>query len=138
MQPGEYGIYAHNLTHRYSARTVLEGIELRLAPGEFFGFLGQNGAGKSTAIRALCGFLPPTEGSIWVAGVNVIKDPISLRRQIGVVSEDVDLYAQLTGTEFLEFAGQMHSLSGREARRRASDLLERFELTEAASRPIGS
>lgn len=136
MRPDEYGIYAQGLTHRYGAQTVLAGIELRLAPGEFFGFLGQNGAGKSTAIRALCGFLPPTEGALWVAGVNVIKDPTVLRRHIGVVSEDVALYERLTGTEFLEFAGQMHGLPPGEARHRACALMERLELAEAAHRPI--
>ena len=136
MKPDEYGIYAHGLTHRYGAQTVLEGITLQIKPGEFFGFLGQNGAGKSTAIRALCGFLPPTDGNLWVAGVNVIKDPIALRSRIGVVSEDVALYERLTGREFLEFAAQMHGLSSGQAHHRTDDLLERLELTDAAHRPI--
>ena len=138
MNPADYGIYAHHLTHRYGKRTVLNNVEFRLAPGEFFGFLGQNGAGKSTAIRALCGFLPPTEGEIWVAGVNVLKDPVGARRHIGVLSEDVALYERLTGREFLEFAGQMHGLSASETRSRAEDLMERLELSGAANRSIGA
>ena len=138
MNPADYGIYAHNLTHRYGTRTVLDNVEFLLAPGEFFGFLGQNGAGKSTAIRALCGFLPPTHGEIWVAGVNVLKDPVTLRRHIGVLSEDVALYERLTGREFLEFAGQMHGLSASETRTRSEDLMERLELSASAHRPISA
>lgn len=138
MNPVDYGIYARNLSHRYGARTVLENVDFQLPPGEFFGFLGRNGAGKSTAIRALCGFLPPSAGEIWVAGVNVRQNPVEVRRHIGVLSEDVALYERLSGREFLEFAGQMHGLSALEAGRRTEDLMERLELSAAATRTIGS
>ena len=138
MNPADYGIYARHLSHRYGARTVLEDVDFQITPGEFFGFLGRNGAGKSTAIRALCGFLQPTEGEIWVAGVNVLQNPVELRRHIGVLSEDVSLYERLTGREFLEFAGQMHGLSGNDARVRTEDLMERLELSAAAQRSIGA
>jgi len=138
MRPSEYGIYAHNLSHWYGDRMILEDVELQVQPGEFFGFLGRNGAGKSTAIRALCGFLPPREGEIWVAGVNVLQNPADLRRHIGVLSEDIALYERLSGREFLEFAGQMHGLSASEARLRAEDLMERLELSAAAQRAIGA
>ncbi|HLK61504.1 MAG TPA: ABC transporter ATP-binding protein [Chthonomonadaceae bacterium] len=143
MQPDDYSIddysiYVHRLSHRYGERTVLKRIELRLLPGAFFGFLGQNGAGKSTLIRLLCGFTPPMKGEIRVAGVDMVRDPMAARQHIGVVSEDVALYDRLTGAEFLEFAGQMHGLSAAEARKRASDLLERLDLTDAAGRAIGS
>lgn len=132
----DYSVDARHITHVYGQRTVLDNIDLRLRPGEFFGFLGKNGAGKSTAIRALCGFVPPTRGEIRVAGVDVIRSPLAVRRHIGVVSEDVALYDRLTGAEFLNFAGQMHGLSGGQARKRAEDLLERLALTSAAHRPI--
>lgn len=138
MKPSEYGIYARELTHRYDGRTVLDDIALRVGVGEFFGFLGQNGAGKSTAIRALCGFLPPTQGAIWVAGVNVIQNPLAVKRLIGVVSDDIVLYERLSGREFLEFVGQMHGLTEKEARARTLDLQERLDLTSAANRPIGT
>jgi ABC-2 type transport system ATP-binding protein len=138
LSTSEFSIVAQKLTHRYGEHTVLDGVELRLKPGEFFGFLGQNGAGKSTAIRALCGFLKPTEGEIRVAGVDVVRHPTELRRHIGVLSEDVEVYDRLTGAEFLEFAGRMHGLTRAEARRRAGDLLERMELTGAANRMIGT
>jgi ABC-2 type transport system ATP-binding protein len=130
-------ISVRGLTHAYGALKVLDTIELRVRRGEFFGFLGQNGAGKSTAIRALCGFLQPGQGEIEVAGVNVIRNPSELRRHIGILSEDIALYDRLSGTEFLEFAGQMHGLSAADAHRRSEDLLERLELQEACARPIG-
>ena len=77
-------------------------------------------------------------GDIQVAGVDIVRNPMEARRHIGVVSEEAALYDRLTGTEFLEFAGQMHGLSLAEARKRACDLLERLELTGAADRAIGT
>jgi ABC-2 type transport system ATP-binding protein len=138
MPDGDPIIYTENLTHRYGDRTVLNQLNLQIRRGEFFGFLGQNGAGKSTAIRALCGFLTPSEGRIRVAGVDVVRNPAQVRRHIGVVSEDVELYDRLTGAEFLEFVGQMQGLSAAEARRRTDDLLQRLNLAEAAHRFIGA
>src|SRR5579871_285750 len=119
-RPDECINSVRDLTHRYGERTVLNRVNLQIRPGEFFAFLGQNGAGKSTAIRTMCGFLTPTEGEIRVAGVNVVKNPAAVRRHIGVLSEDVELYDRLTGAEFLEFAGQMHGLAAAEARDRKS------------------
>jgi len=137
MSDDNWSISARGLTYAYGARTVLDAVDLQVRRGEFFGFLGQNGAGKSTAIRLLCGFLQPRQGEIRVAGVDVVKDPLELRRQAGVLSEDIALYDRLSGLEFLEFAGQMHGLSQSEANRRAKDLLERLDLLEACARPIG-
>lgn len=137
MSDDNLSISAHGLTYAYGVQTVLDAVDLQVRRGEFFGFLGQNGAGKSTAIRLLCGFLQPQQGEIRVAGVNVVKDPLELRRQVGVLSEDIALYDRLSGLEFLEFAGQMHGLSQSEANRRAKDLLERLDLLDACARPIG-
>jgi ABC-2 type transport system ATP-binding protein len=136
MTQTEESITVRGLTHAYGARNVLDSIDLRVRRGEFFGFLGQNGAGKSTAIRALCGFLQPGQGEIRVAGVDVVRYPAEVRRHIGVLSEDIALYDQLTGAEFLEFAGQMHGLSASEARRRSADLLERLDLQDASTRSV--
>lgn len=137
MSEANWSISTRGVTYAYGAQTVLDAVDLQVRRGEFFGFLGQNGAGKSTAIRLLCGFLQPQRGEIRVAGVDVVKDPTELRRHVGVLSEDIALYDRLTGLEFLEFAGQMHGLSSSDAHRRAADLLERMDLTEACARPIG-
>ena len=132
----DLNISVRGLSHAYGQHIVLDDITLEVRRGEFYGFLGQNGAGKSTAIRALCGFLQPQEGAIFVAGVDVVQNPTEIRRVIGVVSDDIELYDRLTAIEFLEFAGQMHGLSGRESRIRATDLLERLDLVDASTRPI--
>lgn len=137
MTAVEVTISARDLTYAYGAQTVLDEVNLQVRRGEFYGFLGQNGAGKSTAIRLLCGFLQAQRGEITVAGVDVVKDPTEMRRHVGVLSEDIALYDRLTGQEFLEFAGQMHGLSQSNARSRANDLLERLDLMDACARPIG-
>lgn len=138
MTTDVYTLEARNLTHGYGDRIILNSVDIRLCRGEFFGFLGQNGAGKSTAIRSLCGFLKPQKGEIRVAGVDVIKDPTTAQRLIGVLSEDVGLYEALTGAEFLTFAGQMHGLTEAEATKRAYDLMERLELARAAGQTINT
>jgi len=132
----DLNISVRGLSHAYGQHIVLDDITLEVRRGEFYGFLGQNGAGKSTAIRALCGFLQPQEGAIFVAGVDVVQNPTEIRRVIGVVSDDIEIYDRLTATEFLEFAGQMHGLSSAESRNRATDLLERLDLVDASTRPI--
>ena len=137
MTDVDFSIEASGLNYAYGDHLVLDSLAVQVRRGEFFGFLGQNGAGKSTAIRLLCGFLEPQEGQIRVAGVDVATRPIDLRRCVGVLSEDVELYDRLTGAEFLEFAGQMHGLSAAAARERSRDLLERLDLASASDRPIG-
>ena len=101
------GISVHGLSHAYGEHIVLDEIALEVRRGEFYGFLGQNGAGKSTAIRALCGFLQPQAGEIVVAGVDVVRNPTEIRRLVGVVSDDIALYDRLSAMEFLDFAGQL-------------------------------
>ena len=129
-------ISVKGLSHKYGKRVVLDSIDLQIQPGEFYGFLGQNGAGKSTAIRAMCGFITPDSGEISVAGVDVIRNSIEVRSQVGTLSEDIVLYERLTGREALEFTGRMHGLSDSVSRLRCGDLLERLELEGAADRMI--
>jgi ABC-2 type transport system ATP-binding protein len=132
----EYAVHAEGLTKRYGKHTVVDELDLAVRPGEFFGFLGPNGAGKSTTIRMLCGLVVPTEGQVTVAGVDVASDPQSIKGRIGLLSEDTALYERLSAAEYLVFAGEMHGLSHKEARRRTQDLLALMELTDAADRPI--
>ena len=136
MNPGEYGIYAAHLNHTYGSGMVLNGASTAVRRGELYGLLGRNGAGKSTLIRALCGFMKPDSGEILVNGIDVIQNPVLVRRHIGVVSEDVEMYEKLSASEFLRFAGQMHGLSGRAAASRAEELMAMLELTPAADRAI--
>jgi ABC-2 type transport system ATP-binding protein len=124
-------IVARGLTMHFDSLVAVDHIDLEIAEGEFFGFLGPNGAGKSTTIKMLCGLLKPTAGYIRVAGQELATAPLEVKRHIGVLPEEPNLYERLNGEEFLIFAGRMYGLTQEEARRRANDLLELFELAEA-------
>jgi ABC-2 type transport system ATP-binding protein len=131
-----YTVLAYGLTKRFGDTVAVDGIDLHVQAGEFFGFLGPNGAGKSTTIKMLCGLLRPTAGSIRIAGFDIDGQPLEVKRHIGVLPEEIDLYERLTGAEFLVFAARMHGLPLDEAQRRTSDLLELMELTEDRDRLI--
>jgi ABC-2 type transport system ATP-binding protein len=129
-------IVATGLVKRFGQTVAVDGVSLQVREGEFFGFLGPNGAGKSTTIKILCGLLRPDAGYVQVAGHDLVKEPIEVKRNIGVLPEETNLYERLTGAEFLEFSGRMYGLPLEEARRRTADLLELMELTEAKDKLI--
>jgi ABC-2 type transport system ATP-binding protein len=136
MVESSYSISASGLTKRFGEVVAVDGIDLQVSEGEFFGFLGPNGAGKSTTIKMLCGLLRPTAGSISIAGYDIRTQPLEVKRNIGVLPEEIGLYERLTGEEFLIFAARMHGLALEEARRRCADLLELMELTEVQNKLI--
>ncbi len=109
-------------------------IDLDIPRGEIFGFLGPNGAGKTTTVRMLCTLLPPTSGSAHVAGVDVLADPATVRRRIGVALQEIGLDPVQTGRELLELQCGLYGITGRRARARAEELLELVGLTDAAER----
>ena len=129
-------VRAEGLVKRFGQQVAVDNIWLTVRQGEFFGFLGPNGAGKSTTIRMLCGLLRPDAGRIEVAGYDLARQPLDVKRHIGVLPEDTNLYERLTGEEFLHFAGQMYGLHVDEARSRARDLLELMELHDAKDKLI--
>jgi len=128
--PPVFSIVADDLSKRFGKKTAVESVSLRVGQGEFFGFLGPNGAGKSTTIRMLCGLLRPDAGRIQIAGIDLMADPLAVKRIIGVLPEETNLYERLTGEEFLMFAGQMYGLSREDTRTRAESLLDLMELNE--------
>jgi ABC-2 type transport system ATP-binding protein len=111
-------------------------MDLTVAPGEFYGFLGPNGAGKSTTIKMLTGLLRPTAGRVVIAGRDLAADPLAVKRVIGVLPEDSNLYERLTAAEFLLFAAQMYGLDQAEARRRTEALLDLMEMGDAGDKLI--
>lgn len=131
-----YSILATGLTKRFADLVAVDDITLQVRAGEFFGFLGPNGAGKSTTIKMLCGLLRPTAGSISIAGYDLQAQPLEVKRNLGVLPEELNLYERLSGAEFLLFSGRMYGLSREEARRRADELLDLMELTEARDKLI--
>jgi ABC-2 type transport system ATP-binding protein len=139
-----YSIWAEGLVKTFetggkgpkSTVIAVNNVSIKVAPGEFYGFLGPNGAGKSTTIKMLTGLLRPTSGKIVVAGHDLVTEPLEVKRHIGVLPEDLNLYERLTATEFLLFAAQMYGLTRMEAKRRTQDLLELMELQDSGSKMI--
>jgi ABC-2 type transport system ATP-binding protein len=109
---------------------AVRGIDLSVESGQFFGLLGPNGAGKSTTIGMLTTLVLPTGGRAWVAGKDVVADPVGVKRRIGVVTQNNTLDMQLTVAENLEFRSRFFGLGLREASRRAMQLLEVFGLAD--------
>ena len=125
-------------TYRSRAGVVeaVNGVDLRVEPGEVFGFLGPNGAGKSTTVRMLTTLLSITAGSAHVAGLDVAHEPDAVRRRIGVALQEAGLDPRQTGRELLVLQGRLFDLAPRAAAVRAEELLELVELTDAADRSI--
>jgi ABC-2 type transport system ATP-binding protein len=121
-----FAVEIKNLVRRFNDFTAVDDINLHVARGQFFGFLGPNGAGKSTTIKMLTGLLRPTSGSIAVLG----SDPqtLDVKRRIGVVPEDLNLFERLTGSEMLQFTGRMYSVGRAEIAARTRELLALMEL----------
>ncbi|WP_026533604.1 daunorubicin resistance protein DrrA family ABC transporter ATP-binding protein [Arthrobacter sp. H14] len=115
---------------------ALDGLNLTVPKGTVQGLLGPNGAGKTTAVKVLTTLIQPTEGSATVAGIDVIRDPKSVRRVIGVSGQYAAVDENLTGFENLEMVGRLYHLGKAESRRRATELIEMFELTAAQNRPV--
>src|SRR6201997_3477715 len=123
-------IATEGLTRRFGELVAVDGVNLRVAPGQFFGFLGPNGAGKSTTIKMLTGLLAPSSGKIEIHGLDLNAHPVEVKRQIGVVPEGMALFGRLTGAEFLSFAGRMYGLDRQTAANRAAELLDFMQLAD--------
>ena len=123
-------ISTQSLTRRFGELIAVDGVNLRVAPGQFFGFLGPNGAGKSTTIKMLTGLLAPSSGRIEIMGLDLDTHPAEVKRQIGVVPEGMALFGRLTGAEFLSFAGRMYGLDRETAAKRATELLDFMQLAD--------
>ncbi|GAC1434919.1 MAG: ABC transporter ATP-binding protein [Terriglobales bacterium] len=129
-------ITTEGLTRRFGDFVAVRDVNLSVAPGQFFGFLGPNGAGKSTTIKMLTGLLGPTVGRIQILGQDLIKNPVEVKRQIGVVPEGMALFGRLTGAEYLNFVGRMYGLDRETAAMRSAELLDFMELADQRKKLI--
>jgi len=132
----ELAVEAYGLTRRFGKKTALSGVDLAVPAGTICGLLGPNGAGKTTVIRILTTLLRPDEGSARVAGYDVVRQATQARYRIGLAGQYAAVDEILGGRTNLVMFGRLCHLSARAARSRADELLERFELTEAADRPV--
>ncbi len=130
-------IVTNDLSKQFHDFMAVDGVNLSVAPGQILALLGQNGAGKTTTVRMLTALLQPTRGSARVAGYDVVKNGHDVRASVGVLTEQHGLYMRMSAYEYLDFFGQVYSLSPSARKQRADHLLEYFGLTEAAKRRIG-
>src|SRR3954471_11458155 len=128
-------IVVEGLVKRFGATTALDGVDLTVTEGSVLGLLGPNGAGKTTVVRILTTLLLADAGRAEVVGLDVVRDADAVRASIGLTGQDAAVDEYLTGFENLEMVGRLYHLPKTEARSRAGELLERFDLTEAANRP---
>jgi oleandomycin transport system ATP-binding protein len=127
-------VRAEGLRKRFGRTQALDGVDLAMRRGTVLGVLGPNGAGKTTAVRVLATLLRPDEGRAEVAGIDVLREPQRVRRRIGLTGQYASVDEDLTGTQNLVLIGQLLDLPTRDAKRRAAELLDWFDLTEAAGR----
>ncbi len=124
-------IDAEDLWREYGSRVALHGLTLRVGAGEILGFLGPNGAGKSTTVKILTGMIKPDRGRAIVAGFDVEREPLEVKKRIGYVPESAALYESLSAREYLDLVASLHHLPLESTRPRIEELLDRFGLSAA-------
>ncbi len=135
---GGYAVEAEGLTKRFGTFVAVDHVDLAIARGEIFGFLGPNGAGKSTTIRMLCTLSRPTEGTARVAGFDVVKDDSRVRQHIGLVSEKLIMYNDLTARENLRLFGELYDIPKDLLNKRIDKLLTFVRMEKWADARIGT
>jgi ABC-2 type transport system ATP-binding protein len=134
----EFVIKTENLTKKYGAFTAVNAISFEVHAGEIFGFLGANGAGKTTAMRMLCGLLSPTSGKATVAGFDVYKQQDNIKRNIGYMSQKFSLYEDLTVVENIQFYAGIYGLSNKQIKDKTAQLLEQLGMQKEAKALVKS
>ncbi|MBM4143209.1 MAG: ATP-binding cassette domain-containing protein [Lentisphaerae bacterium] len=130
-------IEATHLTKRYGRILALDNVTFRVQRGEIVGFLGPNGAGKTTTMRIISTYLPATGGTVRVCGVDVLDDPLAVRRHIGYMPENVPLYPEMRVREYLRYRGTLKGLRGRRLRARVEEAMAACDLGDVRRRVIG-
>lgn len=134
----EHAVTVDSLTRKFGDFTAVDRISLTVGAGEIFGFLGANGAGKTTAIRMLCGLLLPTSGHGTVNGYDIRRENEKIKRTIGYMSQKFSLYGDLTGRENLMFYGTVYGIRRRDVQLRIGEVIDSLDLSGFVDRPAGS
>ncbi|WPZ19092.1 ABC transporter ATP-binding protein [Geobacillus subterraneus] len=130
-------IELNNLSKRYGDYRAVDRLSLSIRKGEIFGLLGPNGAGKTTTILMMLGLTEPTSGSVSVCGIDPVRNPIDVKRKVGYLPDDVGFYHHMTGLENLLYTAALNGIPRTEAEKRAWELLEKVNLTDAAHKKAG-
>jgi ABC-2 type transport system ATP-binding protein len=131
-------IKTDKLTKRFGDFIAANEITLEVEAGEIFGFLGANGAGKTTAMRMLCGLSRPSSGNATIAGYDVYRETEKIKRSIGYMSQKFSLYEDLTVTENIHFFGGIYGLNDRQLKEKSEALLKRLRLETSAKKLVAS
>jgi len=131
-------IAVEGLTKRFGSFTAVDAISFEVSKGEIFGFLGANGAGKTTAIRMLTGLSKPTEGEGTVVGLNIRREYEKIKKRIGYMSQKFSLYNDLTVKENIRFYGGIYGLNRRRIRQKTDEILQELQLTQVATQLVGA
>ncbi len=131
-------IVARGVTKNFGRHEVLRGVDLDVGAGEIVALLGPNGAGKTTLVNILSTLVVPDAGTVEIAGFDVVREPREVRRRISLTGQAAAVDELLTGRENLELLGMLSGLSRRRRRQRAAELLERFELADAAKKRVSA
>lgn len=134
----EIVIKTENLTKRFGNFTAVNRITFEVRKGEIFGFLGANGAGKTTAMKMLCGLSTPTSGSANIAGFDIYKQTENIKKHIGYMSQKFSLYEDLTVIENIQFFGGIYGLSKKELRQKSDALITTLGLENEANKLVAS
>jgi ABC-2 type transport system ATP-binding protein len=130
-------IKVQRLTKRYARTIAVQQISFEVQKGQIVGFLGPNGAGKTTTMRMLTCFLPPTDGTASVAGFDILRQPLEVKRRIGYLPETPPLYLEMETEEYLSFVGKLKGLSGADLARRVDYVCERCAIGDVRSKLLG-
>ena len=134
----EHAILTELLTKTFGHFTAVDSLNVSVEKGELFGLLGPNGAGKTTTVRMLCTLIEPTRGTANIVGYDIREQAAEVRRQIGVVSEGVSLYKDLTIEENLKLLGTLYEIPRAKAEARIRELMDMFAFREKATRRVGA
>ena len=126
------------VTKRYGAFTAVDGLNLEVPQGQILGFLGPNGAGKTTTMKMVVGLIRPTHGRVLVDGVDVVKDPLTVKRILGYIPDRPNLYERLTALEYMYFIAGLYQMTPKDARPRSAELLTLFGLAHKVDHLVES
>lgn len=137
MMDQQPAVWTRGLTRTFGDKVAVDGVDLAVMPGEFYGLLGPNGAGKTTTIKMIVGLLRPDAGSAGIGEIDTWKNPTEAKRRIGVLPEEFNLYERLTGAELIDFTAAVHGLDKAQASSRREELLALLDLEDASRTVIG-
>ena len=129
-------IKLENLSKSFGHIFAVRDITLHVRAGEIFGFIGPNGAGKTTTIKMMAGLLSPTQGMVFIDGINMAEEPVSAKLKIGLIPDRPFVYEKLTGMEFLQFTAGLYGVEASEFKKKSIELLSRFSLYDRSNELI--